>query len=114
MPALAAEIFAPGIFGGGEDLRGELRQLLFFGADGTLLLLLHLRHLHAAAGEAAQIHAVIGADEHDNQAGEAHFAAASAASAAAKATTVFDVAAAALIVEFHIGIPWVGVVGRII
>ena len=109
MPALAAEIFAPGVFGGGEDLRGELRQLLFFGADGALLLL-HLRHLHAAAGEAAQIHAVIGADEHDNQAGETHFAAASATSAAAKAATVFNVAAAALIVEFHIGIPWVGVV----
>ena len=115
LPALAAEIFAPGVFGGSENLRGELCQLLFFGADGTLLLLLHLRHLHAAAGEAAQIHAVIGADEHDNQAGEAHFAAAApTTSAAAKAATVFDVAAAALVAEFHIGIPWVGVVGRII
>ena len=107
---MAAEIFAPGVFGGSENLRGELCQLLFFGADGALLLLLHLRHLHAAAGEAAQIHAVIGADEHDNQAGKAHFAATPATSAAAKAATVFDVAAAALVVEFHIGIPWVGVV----
>ena len=104
MAALAAEIFAPCVFRSGQNLAGKLFQLFFFaaGVNGAALLLLRLCLLYGhAAGQTAQIDAVIRADQHDNQAGNtADFSAAATATRAGTAS-VFDIVAAALVVQFH-------------
>ena len=72
------------------------------GVNGAALLLLRLCLLYGhAAGQTAQIDAVIRADQHDNQAGNTADFSAAATAARAGTASVFDIVAAALVVQFH-------------